>query len=82
MAAEHLHRRYVTHRNFLRADANLKQRFRSADAEELASLEDCCAICREPMSSAKVLAARDTPRAPPRFFFLFSLFFRLGAAVG
>ena len=43
MALESLHRRCVTHRNFIRADRNLKQRFRSADDAELAKLDDCCA---------------------------------------
>jgi len=56
LAFEGLHRRVVTHRNFLRADANLQKLFRSASPEELANLDDCCAICREPMAdAAKVL---------------------------
>jgi hypothetical protein len=55
VAVESLHRRYVTHRNFVKADANLKQRFRTASAEELAAIDDCCAICREGMDDAKVL---------------------------
>ena len=36
------------------ADANLQHRFRSATKAELDELGDCCAICREPMESAKV----------------------------
>ncbi|KOO24233.1 e3 ubiquitin-protein ligase amfr, partial [Chrysochromulina tobinii] len=52
LAFEGLHRRVVTHRNFLRADANLQKLFRSASPEELANLDDCCAICREPMADA------------------------------
>ena len=56
LAFEGLHRRVVTHRNFLRADANLQKLFRTASPEELAKLDDCCAICREPMADeAKML---------------------------
>ena len=54
-AFEALRQRVVTHRNFVRADANLKRRFRTADADELHQLNDCCAICREKMETAKVL---------------------------
>ena len=54
-AFEALRQRVVTHLNFVRADANLKRRFRAADADELSKLNDCCAICRERMDSAKVL---------------------------
>jgi len=54
-AFEALQQRLVTHLNFLRADANLQRRFRAASAEELAELNDCCAICRESMDSATVL---------------------------
>ena len=43
---EALQRRVTTHRNFLRADANLQHRFRTATAAELDALDDCCAICR------------------------------------
>ena len=60
LAFEGLHRRVVTHRNFLRADSNLQKLFRSATEAELEKIEDCCAICREPMhdsvkDSVKVL---------------------------
>lgn len=54
LAVESLHRRCTTHRNFLRADANLRERFRDAMPDELAKLDDCCAICREDMAHAKV----------------------------
>jgi len=54
-AFETLHQLMVTHLNFLRADANLQHHFRSATRAELDELHDCCAICREPMESAKVL---------------------------
>jgi hypothetical protein len=54
-AFEALRQRIVTHRNFVRADANLKRRFRTANADELHQLNDCCAICREKMETAKVL---------------------------
>ena len=61
-AAEGLHRRLLTHRNFLRADSNLQKMFRSASAAELSKLDDCCAICREEMTSAKVpLTLTPTP---------------------
>ena len=52
------------HRNFVRADANLKRRFRTADESELKELNDCCAICREKMDAAKV-TSRDLPRTSP-----------------
>ena len=55
-AFEALRQRVVTHRNFVRADANLKRRFRTADPDELHQLHDCCAICREKMDTAKVTA--------------------------
>ena len=37
-AFEALRQRIVTHRNFVRADANLKRRFRTAEADELAKV--------------------------------------------
>ena len=37
-ALEALRQRIVTHRNFVRADANLKRRFRTAEADELAKV--------------------------------------------
>ncbi|KAL1503646.1 hypothetical protein AB1Y20_012120 [Prymnesium parvum] len=54
-AFETLRQLLVTHLNFLRADANLQHHFRSATRAELDELQDCCAICRDPMESAKVL---------------------------
>ena len=45
----------VKHINFLRADANVRNLFRSATKEEIVSFNDCCAICREQMEEAKIL---------------------------